>query len=675
VKPDPVLGAPARLTNALLLTIAGGLAVGVGRAVAQGPTVLVGVAVLLTYVFARRSFSRDVPILAAIGSVLIALVTAGIGVFVVLSLGLAVRADLPGNPAVPDALLTGLAAIVPVLAIGALGCVLGVATDEFDGEAVAESLGTLRYLTLVAGGGFVLFLGVNLGLLALGMGTIGSVVDLGWASLRTVERYNQVTRLGALSLLFAFALGLTIDVFRLPRYRQLVAFLRSMATDASTGTDDGSDDAGRSTDAIDENDDAGRSTDAIDENDDAGRSAGEDGGTDRSTDRDAAGRSAGENHEERSIEDRGGSELAGRRTLETSGRADTGDGAPRAVGELLDGQFRRLQWIASRLPPVLGIVGLAMMAIGIALPRNATLVETFSGAIPPAVTDWLPVLERLATAEWLRALLAWAVLVLLVLRIGHVVLNWAIHFPWKRYQYRVTRSAGGVLIVLVGVVFGPTIVREVLRRPSLHYVPVLPGGRAPTFVDGEIRWATTGVEGGGLVHSPGTFDGLVHGAVETVGPTALVLAPIVGITLLGVVSLLFVRYVAWPVGRSFASTPILAGWLLFGNALAVAILGAGPLLVLATGVGAVLVWDLQDLTRELSEQLDPAATTTRGELVRLGGTGVIALLGVGIAIAGRGLRRAIGPLGGHPPWQLLLALVCAVLGTILALVYLSYRNA
>jgi hypothetical protein len=589
----PVLTAPARSTNVLLLGVTAGLAVLVGTAVGQGPAVLVGVLAIGTYLLALRAFARDVPILEAIGSALTVLALLGFGGTVVLAGAMAVRAPAIGNPAVHEAVRTLLIALTPGLALGAVVCAIAVTTDEFERDPVRASVGTLLYVVAVVGGTVVAVLALNLGLLALGIGTIGGGVDPGLSILRTVEGHNEFAMLATLALLGGLAGGLAVRVHRLPRYVQLRSFVRS---------------------ALSQPDRNAEATDARD--------------------------------------------------------AETPEKSGTAPNERVQALVRRLRRNIRRLPRLLGVLGVALGVTALVVPSEATIAGTTPAELEPVA----PVLGALATAGWLRATLLWTALALGGLRIAHVVLDWAIHFPWKRYQRRVTRSAGGSVVTLVGILFGPVIVRAILATPSIGYVYALPGGRVPLFEDGRFRTVAAGTAESGVVHAPALFERTVRGIVDAIGPTPFVLAPVLGLLLVGAVSLVVTWYVARPVANTLSSPPILAGWLLFGTALVGAILDVGLVLVLAAGAGAVVVWDLQGLTRSLAIQLDPAAKTTRGELVRAGGTGLIAGLGVGIALAGRATMRSLGPLETYPEWQLLVALVCAVFGATLALVYLSYRN-
>jgi hypothetical protein len=589
-----ILIAPARITNVLLLAITAGLAVLLGMAIGQAPTIILGLVTVVTFLLALRALSREVPVLAAIGSALTLFTAVLVVITVILAAWLAYRATPPDAVGVPNAMLSLLIAFTPTLLIGAVICVIQITTREFKRQRVRAALVSLLYGWVVLVGTIVVFLALNLGLFALVGGRAGETVGPAQRIFRSVERYNEFTMLATLSLLSAVVASLGIRITRLKRYVQFSSFVRSVIVRSGQG----------------ENNSNGNTTEPDPEESD------------------------------------------------NAVRARTEDVLP------------RLRSMIRRVPTLCGILGVVFTVIALAPRSNDTVRE----AMPTELEPIGPILGGLATAGRLRAVLLWAAVMLVVLRIAHVVLNWVIHFPWKRYQRRITRSAGGFLVAVGTVLFGPVIIRAVLRTTPFQYVYVFPGGRVALFEDGGIRVISVWDAKSGLVHAPDLFERTVRGIVDLVGPTPFLLAPAVGALIVGALTMVFSWYVLRPMAASISSPAILTGWLLFGSALCGAVLNVNTGLVLATGFGAVLVWDLQGLTRSLAVQLDSSAKTTRGELFRAGGTVIIAALAVVITLAGREAIRSLETLEATAPWQLLIGLGCSVFGTTLALIYLSYRN-
>lgn len=589
-----LLIAPARSTNVLLLALTVGLAVLVGWAIGQAPTVVLGVITIVTYLLALRTFSSEVPVLVAIGSTLTLLVTVGVGITVILAAWFAYRAPSPAAVGVPNALLKFLIALTPALVIGAVICVIQVTTRVFQREKVVTSFVSLLYGWGIIIGTVVVFLALNLGLFALGVGRAGETVGPIQSAVRSLERYNEFSMLATLFLLAGAVVSLGVSVTRLKRYAQFSSFVRTVIVQPAQGETDSDEDTAE--------------------------------------------------------KDSESSEKPDRDSIEV----------------LRAGLRSVIQWA----PTLCGVLGVIFAVIAIA-PRST---DTVRGAMPAALEPLGPILGGLATAGRIRALLLWAAVILVGLRIAHVVLNWVIHFPWKRYHRRFTRSAGGFLVAAGTILFAPVIIRALLHTSMFQYVYVFPGKRVALFEDGGITLQSVRGVNPGIIHAPGLFQRTIRGIVELVGPTPFLLAPVVGILLLGAVTMVFSWKILRPVTGSISSPAILAGWLLFGSALSGAILNVNTGLVLATGIGAVMVWDLQGLTRSLAVQLDSSAKTTRGELFRAGGTAVIAALAVAITIGGHQAIQSVGTLEATASWQLLIGLACSVVGTTLALVYLSYRN-
>jgi hypothetical protein len=177
-----------------------------------------------------------------------------------------------------------------------------------------------------------------------------------------------------------------------------------------------------------------------------------------------------------------------------------------------------------------------------------------------------------------------------------------------------------------------TVTRAALVRYSLPVVGAALGAVAVAAV------ASLAVSPSSVVAALPAAAGPVAGAVTGLGifPLTLIAAfaglVVVGFLLLGVSGLVSVSLLP-----RRATAAALAAVALFGAALAVAVVG-GPVPVAAAGaVLAMVAWDAGEFAVGLREELDAAATTTRGELVHLGAAAAVGIAGFAAAVLTAGL--------------------------------------
>ncbi len=316
---------------------------------------------------------------------------------------------------------------------------------------------------------------------------------------------------------------------------------------------------------------------------------------------------------------------------------------------------------------VLLLVGIVLARLGGRTPQGTTVGELYPGLSPLT-----PVVGAVVSAPLVVAVLLWLVTIVVGLVVAHPVLVRLLRFPWRRYERRLVRAATPTALVVLSVPVGPLVVAVLRRTPALHLVYVVPGGRLPTVENGQLRLAPAAVDGSGLTRASGEFLSTLSVLVDAIGPVALVLAPVVA----GVVVLfggLLLAGVAWVVARRITDGQVIAGWLLFVAAAGVALAGGPRAVMLAGGLAGVWLWDLDERRQTLAERVDADATTTRGELVHVGGT--VAVLGTGLLVAAGGRRatRELRPvLRARPAWQVVLGLSVVVLGTgVVALALVS----
>lgn len=261
------------------------------------------------------------------------------------------------------------------------------------------------------------------------------------------------------------------------------------------------------------------------------------------------------------------------------------------------------------------------------------------------------------------------------LRVGHVVAWRVVHVDWRRYRARATNWSGPVVVLAVAVAGSGALVDALAATPSLHYVLTPESGVYLAFTDGGIeviRFAPR-LDALGVYRDTDVFLESLRGLVGLVGAPALVIVPLAitfSLLLVVVPAAAFVGRLVWFVvfGAWDLRGPGQIGiGALFVGTVGATVLGLGSLAAFVGLAVVLLVWDTHRFAAELAATLPETAATLRGELVHLGGNGLVVLGVVALTVGGARLTAQV-PVPDAPARGLAAALLALLAGTLALLV-------